>query len=895
MTTASLDIEKENLQVIAAFHANFPQHRVETMGTVIKQGGNPFGQEAYNPVEPQQLERWLDALANHPVFKKRRLIISMRRLVNFDSFDGPVSMIDLPDKPVTLVGIESNWVRYIESSGKSFEQIIQTRIELVTDDSPWVYFDEEYQPLHKSLANDLSREFFWRRLDVWIKGTGQTHEAGHNEDLPKTNRWFIQRCVREFVEHLESIGPLPEKINLMEQGAARAELIRNFLLELEENYPSVFAKVHKVYIAEFSKDILDHGSIASHLRTRYKDLIELVYYHPDEFPRRFYDIYDGVIDLRGQIHFLTHNNVFDQLASRLIHKIDGQCYEELVKLYIDTSNPDIIEMLVENDWTPEEMVECIHKAVVKGIENLVGPNSDNDGEAYPYFKRWQAILSSSGGKRALQFYRKLVPIDDPKVYFAQDDRDLNLSLSVAMQEVLDARNYCRMLINMEALSYYARSFELLAEGGQTQMTNLFCQVDNQNQVHVRDVLRMDGSLITSLNADLFQSVSNRIRRGSITRYSRVGDFVAEEGGSIRGVGLGILRTRLSVSLAAAQKLQMLKQKTDFIVGLEWPNIHDSHSQSLEDRADYFETLEFDAVSVVDVPPEVDGEPKFERLHHSSNAVIHVAGHLRTEDEIIQRLKHSIREGAKGFLIMSGGGPMRMMLLNYWMKLIFKLPPPLTRITLSTIESLSKIFSRLMEFYWPGTSRLPDWFEQAYTFNKKGIKPELDSIRVLQIVRDLQQNGSLSTRLSAWLVASSYRDNKKVMKEKFAAGPDALICQPPLYWSSFKKWLDKLQDLPESKPILVGVPVIASPRNLRFWYALIGDYFWFLPWKPGFWMWLRFVKANQKGKDKFDEYSQAWSLELIRKLKKEKGVAGIHLMPMGKWRSLDELVREARSR
>ena len=106
MATVSLDIETENLQVIADFHAKFPQHRVETMGTVIKQGGNPFGQEAYNPVEPEQLQRWLDALANHPVFKERRLIISMRRLVSFDSFDGPVSMIDLPDKPVTLVGMK---------------------------------------------------------------------------------------------------------------------------------------------------------------------------------------------------------------------------------------------------------------------------------------------------------------------------------------------------------------------------------------------------------------------------------------------------------------------------------------------------------------------------------------------------------------------------------------------------------------------------------------------------------------------------------------------------------------------------------------------------------------------------------------------------------------------
>jgi hypothetical protein len=279
-------------------------------------------------------------------------------------------------------------------------------------------------------------------------------------------------------------------------------------VELENNYPDDFARVRKVYIAEFSKNILDHASIASHLREQYKEMVELVYYHPDEFPRR------------------------------LIRKIDGQCYEEFIKLYIDISNTDIASMLKENDWTPKQMVNCIMQAVSYGIEVLVGAELDDCGNSYPYFKRWQAILSSDGGKRVLQFYRKLVPFNDPSDHFAQADQDLNLSLSVAMQDIRESRNNCQMLINVEALSYYARSFSLLAEGGHTQMTNLFCQLDNPNQVHVRDVLRMDGSLITSLNAELFQSVSDRIRRGSITRYSRVGDFVAEEGGSIRGGGLG---------------------------------------------------------------------------------------------------------------------------------------------------------------------------------------------------------------------------------------------------------------------------------------------------------------------------------------------------------------------
>lgn len=543
MTTAS-ELESKNLKVIADFLKEYPQHRVEFMGTVIRQGGNPLNEEAYNPVRPNQLKRWLYSLATQPIFEHRRLIISMKRLVSFDSFDGPVSLSHLPDRPVTLIGIESNWMRYIESIGTSFEDVIKTRIDLVTDNSPWVFIDEIYKPMHKTLANDISREFFWRRLDAWIKGSGGNHEVGHNEDLPKSNHWFINRCVREFVEHLYSQGELPEQIILMEQGAARAELTRNFLVALENNYPDVFLRVHKVYIAEFSKDILDHMNLASHLREQYSHLVELVYYHPHEFPNYFYDIDDNPVVLRGKVHFLTHNNVFDQLASRLIRKIEGQCYEETVKLYLDTTNPDIAKVLKDNHWSPKQFVDLILKATNEGLEHLIGSDSDDKTNAYPHFDRWMAILSCAGGKRALQLHRKLEPIEDILDYFAIDDEKLKLPLSVAVKDVFSYRDNCQMLINQDALDYYARSFELLTADGQTQMTNLFCEMDNPNQAHVRDVLRMDGSLITSLNANLFQSVAARLTQESISQYSRVGDFVAEDGGTIRGIGLGILRTKL---------------------------------------------------------------------------------------------------------------------------------------------------------------------------------------------------------------------------------------------------------------------------------------------------------------------------------------------------------------
>jgi hypothetical protein len=71
---------------------------------------------------------------------------------------------------------------------------------------------------------------------------------------------------------------------------------------------------------------------------------------------------------------------------------------------------------------------------------------------------------------------------------------------------------------------------------------------------------------------------------------------------------------------------------------------------------------------------------------------------------------------------------------------------------------------------------------------------------------MQKEGNLSQKLPVWLAANPYKDNMRSMSKKFAAEPDALICQPPLYWNKFKKWLAQLEELPEVKPLLIAIPV-----------------------------------------------------------------------------------------
>jgi hypothetical protein len=347
---------------------------------------------------------------------------------------------------------------------------------------------------------------------------------------------------------------------------------------------------------------------------------------------------------------------------------------------------------------------------------------------------------------------------------------------------------------------------------------------------------------------------------------------------------------LPASLAAKGKLE----NEDFVVGVEWPALHDNHAQSIGDRAEYFESLDLDAVSVVDTPPEVDPEAKFERLHHSDNAVAHLAAHLRSRDEILQRVSRCAREGAKGFLIMSGGGPVRGMLKSRIMRIIFGLPGLVARSALALMAGSAKHGRRVLEFLWPGTSGLPEWFEHAHSLYLDGATVPMSGLSVMQEIRTLQDQGRLSPAIAVWLVGNPYRDNMTQLQAKFDHIPDALILQPPLFWRPFVAWLRKARKLRNFRPLLVGVPLISSPRNLRFWFALVGDYWWFLPWRQGFRMWLRFVSAHRKGPDHFTAFSQSWTLALIKKLKKTKGVAGIHLMPMSRWTKLDLLVASARS-
>jgi len=168
-----------------------------------------------------------------------------------------------------------------------------------------------------------------------------------------------------------------------------------------------------------------------------------------------------------------------------------------------------------------------------------------------------------------------------------------------------------------------------------------------------------------------------------------------------------------------------------------------------------------------------------------------------------------------------------------------------------------------------------------------------------------------------------------LEKKVSYKPDAIVIQPTFKWKRVVRWLKEasrrgLIGRNGKVPLLVNVPIIASVRNLKFWFLLTGRYLWFLDSelrglverfelaekqariaatvereKMGLSVIARPVRAeamtkeniyNQAYRKAFSEFSKAWTVKLAEKLiGLPDEVSGIHLAPMSHYREIPEIL------
>ncbi|PNW72231.1 hypothetical protein CHLRE_16g676600v5 [Chlamydomonas reinhardtii] len=267
-------------------------------------------------------------------------------------------------------------------------------------------------------------------------------------------------------------------------------------------------------------------------------------------------------------------------------------------------------------------------------------------------------------------------------------------------------------------------------------------------------------------------------------------------------------------------------------------------------------------SSLTTPPAEDPSPPFTHYATRPGAqkVITVAANLRSPLEIEQRVAEAAGDGAEAaggqranvLLCVSGSHPVRTL---------------------------------------PGVASL--------------LRSSLDTLRIADRLR---QRGYIPPCTQLWVVANPNTERGAgLLERKTELGANAVLTQPPLDWEAYLAWLEDArrrgllnEQLPPGNSrstslsssgstsssgsssagplrLIVGHPMASSAANLSFWVSLAGC--------GGSAAARQLVadalRAEAGGKEAAAAHAAAYNSKLVEQVLAHGGVAGLHVMPIGK--------------
>jgi len=98
----------------------------------------------------------------------------------------------------------------------------------------------------------------------------------------------------------------------------------------------------------------------------------------------------------------------------------------------------------------------------------------------------------------------------------------------------------------------------------------------------------------------------------------------------------------------------------------------------------------------------------------------------------------------------------------------------------------------------------------------------DSVYMLQQAKKLRAQGDISGEIGLWAVCNPGVDSVASLEEKVEAGAELFLSQPPFLDESCGQWFEMVKErIVPNVPILAGLPMISSYKNLIFWIGLCG--------------------------------------------------------------------------
>ncbi|CAI5462284.1 unnamed protein product [Closterium sp. Yama58-4] len=97
----------------------------------------------------------------------------------------------------------------------------------------------------------------------------------------------------------------------------------------------------------------------------------------------------------------------------------------------------------------------------------------------------------------------------------------------------------------------------------------------------------------------------------------------------------------------------------------------------------------------------------------------------------------------------------------------------------------------------------------------------NSLHMLRDAHRLRSAGRIPRCVQLWAVENPITGSINRLEQKLEAGAEAIILQPPVVPEAFQQWwcAAEQRGLTTAVPMVIGVPLITSARNLAFWMLL----------------------------------------------------------------------------
>ncbi|CAI5504022.1 unnamed protein product [Closterium sp. Naga37s-1] len=103
----------------------------------------------------------------------------------------------------------------------------------------------------------------------------------------------------------------------------------------------------------------------------------------------------------------------------------------------------------------------------------------------------------------------------------------------------------------------------------------------------------------------------------------------------------------------------------------------------------------------------------------------------------------------------------------------------------------------------------------------GDVSETNSLHMLRDAHRLRAAGQIPQCVQLWAVENPLTGSVDRLEQKLEAGAEAIILHPPVVPDSFQQWwcAAEQRGLTTAVPMIIGMPLITSARNLAFWMLL----------------------------------------------------------------------------